>query len=234
MDPSDRLLGIVVALQEEGWQRAADLAARLGVSARTIYRDVEALAEAGVPVVGVPGRGYRLSEAYFLPALHLTTDEAVLLLLALDATDGRLETPLRAAAAGVRQKLDALLPDRLRAEVAALQQRLHFEPANVFDDAAARQAQTRLRQAWQAQRAVRLGPAGRVVHPYGLVHVGAAWHLIGYDRQRQRVEHLRLDRIETVEVLDEAFERPAGYTQRFGPAAREIIVRVRFDAAVAP
>ena len=169
MTPTERHLAIVMALQEAGWQRAADLGAALGVSARTVYRDVEALVEAGVPVVGVPGRGYRLSETYFLPALRLTTDEAMLLRLALDATDAPPDTPLQAAAASAREKLDALLPERLRTEVAARQQQLRFEPANVFDDAAARQVQAALREAWQARRAVQLGFTCTV----GVIHDGS-------------------------------------------------------------
>lgn len=235
MTPTDRHLALVTALQESGWQRAADLGAALGVSARTIYRDMEALVEVGVPVVGMPGRGYRLSETYFLPALRLTTDEAMLLLLALDGAEAGRETPLRAAAASARQKLGEILPERLRAEVATRQQRLRFEPANVFDDAAARRAQALLREAWHAQRAVRLGREGRVVHPYGLVHVGAAWHLLGLDVARQRVETIALGGIKAVEVLEETFERPAGYTQSFEPvASRERRVRVRFEASLAP
>lgn len=62
MNRSDRLLSLVAKLQKENWQRAEDLAETFGVSVRTIYRDMQMLEEAGVPVVAIPGKGYRLGE----------------------------------------------------------------------------------------------------------------------------------------------------------------------------
>ena len=67
MNRTDRLLGILLELQARGVLRAEDLARRFEVSLRTVYRDVQALSETGVPVVAIPGQGYRLMEGYFLP-----------------------------------------------------------------------------------------------------------------------------------------------------------------------
>lgn len=245
MDVSDRLLTIVIELQEKGWQRAADLAATLNVSQSTVYRDVEVLVEAGVPVVGVPGKGYRLSETYFLPSLPLTTDEAVLLRLSIDDVDRRLGTNYQAAAAAIRKKLDGLLPDRLRGEAASLQQRLRFEPVNAFDDPARQEVLRLLQEAWSMQRVVRFQETGRsggdgavaarTVHPYGLLHLSGVWHLVGYSEDTERVRSFRLDRMQGLEMTDRTFERPASYAEAAGPgdAARDISVRVLFDADVA-
>ncbi len=57
--------------------RAEDLAAAFETSVRTIYRDIQALSEAGVPVIGAPGQGYSLMEGYFLPPVSFTVEEAV-------------------------------------------------------------------------------------------------------------------------------------------------------------
>ncbi len=65
MNKTDRLLAIVIELQRKGVLRAEDLAARFETSTRTIYRDIQALSEAGVPVVGAPGQGYSLMEGIF-------------------------------------------------------------------------------------------------------------------------------------------------------------------------
>ena len=65
MNRTDRLLAIVLELQGKGWQRAEDLAETFETSKRTIYRDMLALGEAGVPVVSIPGRGYSLVEGCF-------------------------------------------------------------------------------------------------------------------------------------------------------------------------
>lgn len=66
MNRMDRLLGIVIELQRKGSQRAVDLADRFETSVRTIYRDMQALSESGVPIVGSLGHGYSLMDGYFL------------------------------------------------------------------------------------------------------------------------------------------------------------------------
>ncbi|HMB90284.1 MAG TPA: YafY family protein [Rhodothermales bacterium] len=245
MNQTDRMLGIVLALQDERWQRAIDLAERLNVSQRTIYRDVEALRAADVPVVSVPGKGYSLHEEYVLPALKLTTDEAVVLLLGTDAVEEQLDAHYRPAARTARTKIEAILPDRLRSEVTALQNSIRFVPVNAFDNPDEQHALHRLREALTGQRTVQFGyhervsgdgvPGGDRVDPYGLVHLGGAWYLVGYCHQRERVRHFRLSQMGDVTVLDETFERPAGYQlPKHEPSAqRDIAVRVLFDRAVA-
>jgi predicted DNA-binding transcriptional regulator YafY len=84
MNRTDRLLAIVLELQGKGWQRAGDLANTFETSKRTIYRDMLALGEAGVPIVSIPGRGYSLVEGYFLPPLSFSADESAMLLLGSD------------------------------------------------------------------------------------------------------------------------------------------------------
>lgn len=240
MKHSDRRLAIVLELETHAWRRAADLAATFGVSTRTIYRDIDALNEAGLPIVAVPGKGYRLYEGFFLPPLTLTSDEAVLLLLSTDAVADGLGVNYQAAARAARAKIEAVLPDRLRAEMTALQNSLRFVPVNAFDDPAEQQGLAVLRQALAEQRAVRFRYGEEdgdtlTVNPYGLMHVGGAWHLVGYQHERQSVRHFRLGMMTALEVRDETFERPPGYTRPPDQAAahRDTVVRVRFDADVA-
>ena len=244
MKHTDRRLAIVLELEMKGWQRAADLAATFEVSTRTIYRDMDALEEGGLPIVAVRGKGYCLYEGYFLPPLTLTSDEAVLLLLGTDSLAEQLGVAYQAAARAVRAKVEAILPERLRGEVTTLQNSLRFVPVNAFDDPAEQQGLQVLRQALAEQHSVRFhyaGPAGEddavlhTVNPYGLMHVGGAWRLVGYHRERRSVRHFRLRSLEALEVLAETFERPQGYTLPPGEAAeqRDVVVRVRFDAEVA-
>ena len=84
MNRTDRLLAIVLELQGKGRQRAEDLAGTFETSKRTIYRDISALGQAGVPLISVPGRGYALMKGYFLPPLSFRADEATMLLLGSD------------------------------------------------------------------------------------------------------------------------------------------------------
>src|SRR5260370_6172782 len=98
MNRTDRLLAIILELQGKGRQRAEDLAETFETSKRTIYRDIQALGEAGVPVVSIPGRGYSLMKGYFLPPLSFTTDEATMLLLCSHLSAPSFDAHYRAAA----------------------------------------------------------------------------------------------------------------------------------------
>src|SRR6185369_16491558 len=98
MNRTDRLLAIVLELQAKGWQRAEDLAETFEISKRTIYRDMDALAESGVPVVSSPGQGYSLIEGYFLPPVHFSPDEAIMLLLGAEFMAQSFDAQYRSAA----------------------------------------------------------------------------------------------------------------------------------------
>src|SRR5437588_903585 len=126
MNRTDRLLAIVLELQARGRQRAEDLAATFETSKRTIYRDIEALSEAGVPLVAVPGQGYSLMEGYFLPPLTFSADEAAMLLLGSDVMAGSFDRQYRAAAESAGRKIGAVLPEGLRHDVEALRASIMF------------------------------------------------------------------------------------------------------------
>src|SRR4051794_186348 len=117
MNRTDRLVAILLELQARGGLRAEDLAKRFEVSVRTIYRDLDALAEGGVPLVATPGKGYRLVEGYFLPPLAFTANEAALLVLGGEFVRRRIDADLQGPAGDALRKLSAVLPAERRAEV---------------------------------------------------------------------------------------------------------------------
>lgn len=124
MNKTDRLLAIVLELQRNGMQRAEDLASTLEMSVRTIYRDIQALSEAGVPVIGAPGQGYSLAEGYFLPPVSFTAEEVVTLLLGIDFVEQQFDAGYGAKAGASRRKIEAVLPEPVRKE--AEQVRMHM------------------------------------------------------------------------------------------------------------
>src|SRR5579883_1519584 len=126
MNKTDRLLAIVLELQRKGRLRAEDLARIFETSKRTIYRDILALCEAGVPIIAVPGQGYALMEGYFLPPLSFTTEEATMLLLGSDVMAQNFDAQYRQAAQSASRKIEGVLPEKLRAEVQYLQSAIHF------------------------------------------------------------------------------------------------------------
>src|SRR5262245_5319620 len=126
MNRTDRLLAIVIELQARGKRRAEDLAATFEVGKRTIYRDIQALCEAGVPIISTPGQGYTLLEGYFLPPLSFSTDEALILLLGSDMMAQSFDAEYRLAAQSAGRKIAGALPEPLREEVRSLQERIRF------------------------------------------------------------------------------------------------------------
>lgn len=104
MNKTDRLLAIVLELQSREVVRGGDLAALLEISVRTIYRDIQALSEAGVPIIGAPGTGYSLMEGYFLPPIIFTVEEAVTLLIGTDFIEQRFDDEYRVRAQAARKK----------------------------------------------------------------------------------------------------------------------------------
>lgn len=240
MNRTDRLLGILLELQARGELRAEDLAGTFEVSVRTIYRDVEALCETGVPVVATPGKGYRLMEGYFLPPLSFTADEAALLILGGELVRDRVDLLLRSAAEAALRKLAGVLPAERRAEMERRRQGLFFaslatQPNDRRLVLARRAIEERrvVRLLYHAFRREHADP--RDVEPIRLVHFGDAWYLAGYCRLRQDARLFRLDRIDGLELLDE----------RYTPSARHAVpdrferdvdaypeARVRFDPEV--
>lgn len=96
--------------------RAEDLSALFETSVRTIYRDMEALSEAGVPIIGAPGTGYSLMEGYFLPPISFTVPEAVSLLIGTDFIEQRFDDDYRVKAQDAHDKLEIILPENVRNE----------------------------------------------------------------------------------------------------------------------
>jgi len=240
---TDRLLAIVLELQAHGRRRAADLAATFEISKRTVYRDIEALCEAGVPVVAVPGQGYRLVPGYFLPPLSFSPDEATLLLLGSAVMGQSFDAPLRAVADSAAHKIATVLPPRVRDEVRYFQSSIAFVPGSApgGPETAARLGQLRRavveRRQVEFQYHARHGDAAlqRQADPYGLVHVDGNWYVTAYCHTRAAVRNFRLDRMADLMVLAETFTRPSDFQIATAKTLgdRPLLVRVLFLPAVA-
>src|SRR5436305_6125785 len=126
MNRTDRLLAIMLELQARRYTRAEDLAAQFEISVRTVYRDVLALCEAGVPVISTPGYGYTLAPGYFLPPVMLTPDEAGMLLLGAAFVAEQLDAPYSQAVDTARKKIEKLLPEATLNEVDFLRDSIRF------------------------------------------------------------------------------------------------------------
>ena len=115
MRRTDRLFAIIGILRDGRLHRAQDIATRLQVSVRTIYRDMDTLVASGVPVDGARGVGYRARDAITLPPLTLTAAELEALNLGLAIAAEVADPDLKSAAERLAGKIDAVLPERVRA-----------------------------------------------------------------------------------------------------------------------
>jgi predicted DNA-binding transcriptional regulator YafY len=257
MNRTDRLLAIVLELQAKKSLRAEDLAAIFEVTKRTIYRDVLALSEAGVPIVSMPGHGYSLVEGYFLPPLTFNTDEAIMLLLGADFAAQNFDAQYRTAAQSASRKIEAVLPEALRAEVRYLLDSIRFVATRV---PGAPELLQQLRRAILQCRTVRFcyharfsadKRKGAQVHdehphavqasertreadPYALIHIGGTWMLVAYCHLRHGIRHFRLDRMDDLALLDRRFIRPANVRiEEPREDDRQVVVRALFDPSVA-
>ncbi|MDQ0363484.1 helix-turn-helix transcriptional regulator [Catenuloplanes indicus] len=204
---ASRLMNLVLLLQARGTLTAAQIAAELGVSERTVYRDVTALSGVGVPVYAEQGRagGYRLVDGYRtrLTGMSPTEAEAVFLLgLPGPARDLGLGDLVTAA----HLKVVAALPASARAV-----QRFHLDVPGWFGDRTVPPVLADLAAAVWTDRAVeiRYRGAARRLLPYGVILKAGVWYLLGRVGDDLRV--YRVDRIDALAVTEQAFTRPPDF-----------------------
>lgn len=219
---ADRLLSILLFLQARGRMTAPGLAEELGVSLRTVYRDVDALSAAGVPVYAErgPAGGYRLLDGYrtrLTGLTRLTNEEAESLLLA-GLRGPAADLGLGAVLATAELKLLAALPVELRERAELVRGRFHLDTPGWFQEIEPAPQLAALAEAVWQQRLVRLryrraGRLGKEVErtlaPLGLVLKAGAWYLVGRAAAQPRT--YRVSRVLELCVLEERFERPAGF-----------------------
>ena len=213
---ASRLFSILTTLQARGLVTAPELAEACEVSVRTIYRDIDALAAAGVPVYADRGAegGYRLLDGYRVRLNGLSQGEAEALFMAgLPGPAAALG--LDAAMVAAQTKLMAALPEKLRPNASRMQQRFHLDAPGWFGaseepkhlraiaGAVLRENLIEIRyQSWKAEKR-------RRVAPLGLVLKGGSWYLAGL--VDGSVRSYRVARVLDCAPLDQAFARPADF-----------------------
>ncbi|MDW4496865.1 YafY family protein [Sulfitobacter sp. D35] len=208
MRRTDRLFDIIQILRDGKLHRAQDIAARLEVSTRTIYRDMDTLAASGVPVEGERGVGYMVREAITLPPLTLTVAELEALNLGVAIVSEAADEELKAAALSLADKIDAVLPTQVVAEADAWKFAVY-----PFADAARGFAQMpTLRAAIRARQKLRLcylakdgSRTDRIVRPLHMEYWGRVWTLTAWCELRAAFRVFRVDLIESAEALPELF-----------------------------
>ena len=232
MRRADRLFQIVNVLRRRRTATtAAHLAERLGVSERTVYRDIRDLVLAGTPIDGEAGVGYRIRPGYDLPPLMFDRDEIQALVLGARIVRQFGDPALARASDAILGKVAAIVPKDLAPLVA--ETRL-FVPSTIGAGTSA-DALTLAREALIARRKLELSYATadgaatkRTVRPLGIFFWGRTWTLAAWCELRQDFRNFRLDRVAASTMLDETFEDEAGKAlrdmlARYGPEAVRLI-----------
>ncbi|HEV2780252.1 MAG TPA: YafY family protein [Actinophytocola sp.] len=228
MDTAARLLKLLSLLQIRRDWTGAELAERLGVTPRTIRRDVERLRELDYPVAATPGvaGGYRLGSGTALPPLVLDDDEAVAVAMGLRTAVGGTIAGIEETSVRALTKLEQVLPSRLRRRINALQSAVvpmpggapAVDPQTLTTIAAACRDHQRLHVDYRSAGGT---ASRRVVEPARLACTGRLWYLLAWDTGRGDWRTLRVDRITAAPGLGARFtprEPPeadiAGYVSR--------------------
>ena len=251
MNRTDRLVAMVLYLQGRRVVRASELAEHFEVTERTVYRDVAALSEAGVPIAGEAGVGYTLMKGYHLPPVMFTAEEASSLFvggeLVKQFTDPSLHAPMTTAL----DKLRAVLPrehqehvDRLVRGTVVMGR--GFGPNQ---DPAGQPMLLPVQQGVVQRRVLRLTYRGsardadtqRDVEPLGVVFYSGNWYLVAWCRLRDDLRHFRIDRIKRLELRAERFDaRPdfnlAKHLEEYGAQGDAMVIGwlARFFLSVIP
>ncbi|CAM5434151.1 transcriptional regulator [Streptomyces spiroverticillatus] len=216
---ADRLLSLLLLLQNRGRMTAPQLAEELEVSVRTVYRDIEALGASGVPVRADrgPDGGYELMAGYRTRLTGLTRAEAESLFLA-GAPGPAHDLGLGAVLATARLKLQAALPAELADRARVLEDRFHLDAPAWFREADPVPYLSEVSHAVWEQRTLAVdyrrwrGEVRRVLDPLGLVLKGGIWYLVARaDGSDEAVRTYRVSRFLSVRETGEVFERPAGF-----------------------
>ncbi len=210
---ASRLVNLLLLLQARGGMTGSQLAQELEVSVRTVYRDVEALSEAGVPIYAErgPHGGVRLVDGYRTRLTGLNEDEAQALFLS-GLPGPAAELGLGTVVAAARLKVLAALPPELRARASRLTQRFHLDAPGWFRPAEpVPHLETLAAAVWEERRVtVAYRRPDRIVDrsldPLGIVLKAGIWYLVA--TTDGQVRSYRVSRVEGVTVTEERFQRP--------------------------
>ncbi|WP_037315973.1 helix-turn-helix transcriptional regulator [Ruegeria halocynthiae] len=213
MRRTDRLFDIIQILRDGKLHRAQDIADRLEVSVRTIYRDMDTLVASGVPVEGERGVGYMVREQITLPPLNLTPAELEALNLGMAIVAEAADPDLKAAAETLADKIDAVLPTQVVAEADAWKFAVYpfADAARGLAHMAPIRAAIKSRQKLQlSYRRIDGVLTDRTIRPLHMEYWGRVWTLTAWCELRQGFRVFRIDLIETVSPLPEIFADEPG------------------------
>ncbi|MGE7777812.1 helix-turn-helix transcriptional regulator [Chitinophaga sp. NPDC101104] len=217
MNRIDRLTAILVQLQGKKIVKAQEIADRFDISLRTVYRDVKALMEAGVPIGAEAGTGYYIVDGYHLPPVMFDRSEAAALLTGEKLMEKHSDRSNHQQFSSAMQKIRAVLRgsdkdflESLDENIAVLHDRRSNDeqefPNRFLSDIQAGLANQKV-LAVEYYSFYSDSTSHREIEPIGIFHMNSSWHLIGWCRLRNDYRDFRADRIKTLHLTNQGFDK---------------------------
>ena len=242
MNRTDRLVAMVMHLQGRRVVRAEELANHFEVAVRTVYRDIAALAESGVPICGEAGVGYSLMKGYHLPPVMLTAEEAMALFVGGEMVKQFADASLRTPMASALTKIRSVLPRESQDDLDRLSAATVIFGESRLPSGLDQRILLPIQQAIVARRVLRMtyraklcdDDTVREVEPLGVTYHNAAWYLVAWCRLRRDFRYFKIERLRALEVLGERFvSRPdfslRDHLRELRATGERIVVRVWFS-----
>lgn len=207
---------MILTIQTYPGLTAEELAKRCGVGQRQCFRDLSALQASGVPIYH--DQGYRVLENLVLKNVSLSLEEALSLIYGLKLVE-RQRGVFNAVHSGLKEKLTALLPSKLRAEIEEFQRQIEIAVQPAVDYEGKEAVFKKINEGIRLERSLEMDyfsfsrneMTKRRVNPYQLIYKDGFWYLAAFCHERQEVRLFRVDRIHNLSLTQEEFNLPAGF-----------------------
>ena len=216
MNRIDRISAILIHLQTKKIVKASELSERFNISLRTVYRDMKALEEAGVPIGSEAGKGYYIVDGYHLPPVMFSNEEAISMLIGEKLINNLADKETKKNYNEAMFKIRSVLQDSEKDFLENLSPNieiLHYKFQK--DDVDIQRQLSTIQKAIVEKKMVKIDylshykkelVEGRFVEPIGLCYYSFTWHLIGYCKLRKDYRDFRLDRIKRITSTDRPYD----------------------------
>jgi predicted DNA-binding transcriptional regulator YafY len=212
MNRIDRLFNILTLLQSKKYVPAEKIAEKFGLSIRTVYRDIKALTESGIPISFEPQRGYFVVPGYFLPPVTFTSEEANALVLMEAIVSGFADPVVYQHYTNALTKVKTVLRATQQEKLEQLASRIRLQVPECFT---LKESYLSILQNAIANKIIveiayennRKEASKRKIEPIGLIFYAMAWHLIAWCHKRNAYRDFKVARIQRLQLTDYPFLR---------------------------
>lgn len=212
MNRLDRLAAILIQLQSKRIVKAQEISERFEITLRTVYRDIKALQEAGIPIGVEPGKGYFIVDGYFLPPVMFTKEEASALLMGGKLIEKMADESIRKEFFSALYKIKSVLKTNDKEHLELLEDNIMVQKW-FLAESESNKFIVPVQEAIAGKNVIEIEYytyyrdkiSEREVDPIGIVHYAGAWHLIAFCRMREDYRDFRIDRIRRIKKTNKNF-----------------------------